>query len=58
VLTPSVTPPDPERVVIVVPPLVKPEISKVPLSATTLDEAIEPVPERASVPASIVVAPV
>jgi hypothetical protein len=44
VFAPSVTPPVPERVVIVVPPLVSPEMSNVPLSATPLDKAMGPVP--------------
>ena len=58
VFEPSVTPPAPDSVVIEVPLLVRPEMSKVPASATPFDEEIEPVTERPSVPPLIVVAPV
>jgi len=57
VLAPSVTLPVPDSVAIEVLP-VSPEISKVPLSATPLESAIEPVPDSFSVPPLIVVAPV
>ena len=56
VFDPSVTPPDPDSVAIEA-PLVVPEISNVPLSATPLDNAIDPAPASARVPAVIVVAP-
>ena len=50
VLPPSVTVPAPDRPMIEVPPLVSPEIVKVPSSATSALALIEPVPESASVP--------
>ena len=57
VCAPRATLPEPDRVLIEAPDVV-PEISKMPLSVTPLDEAILPVPVSASVPPLIVVAPV
>ena len=57
VFEPSVTDPAPLNVTIVA-PLVVLLISKVPAAETPLLEAIEPEPDRLSVPAVMVVAPV
>ena len=57
-LPPSVTAPPPDKLVIEA-PIVLPEISNVPLSATPDDDAIAPLPFNASVaPELIDVAPV
>ncbi len=54
----STWPPLPVRLTMEVPPLVSPEMLKVPSSATSALSAIEPVPLSASVaPKSIVVTP-
>src|SRR6185503_15803454 len=57
VLVPRATLPEPDKVLMNAPELV-PEISKVPLSTTPLDEAMLPAPASASVPPEMVVAPV
>ena len=56
-MAPRFTPPEPDKVVIEDPdgPAL---ISKAPVAETPLEDEIEPLPESASVPALIVVAPV
>ncbi len=56
---PRPTVPEPDNVVIMAPWIVDCEISKVPLSSTGVELAIEPAPlSTSSVPASMVVSPV
>ena len=56
-MAPRFTPPEPDKVVIEDPnePVL---ISKVPVAETPFEDEIEPLPDKASVPALIVVAPV
>ena len=56
-MPPRLTPPAPDNVAIEVPDE-PPLISNVPVAETPLDDAIDPTPDKASVPALIVVEPV
>ena len=56
-LAPSVTPPAPDRVTIDA-PLVVPLMLKVPAFDTSLEDAIDPEPDKVNVPALMVVVPV